>query len=67
MARYGIGIDEWYPVYELSDDAERERWIDLTDAERADYEAALAAFEAWQRRLKEAREARYKNDNGERG
>jgi hypothetical protein len=62
--RYGIEADEWYPVYELSDDAEPERWIDLTDAEHADWEATLAAFEAWQRRFKEAREATYMHRGG---
>ena len=56
VKRYGISVDEWYPVYDLGADSDGGRWIDLTGEEYADYKATCDAFEAWQGRLRRASE-----------
>lgn len=54
---YRIDADELYPRFAVmgADSAsEGEPTIELTDEEKAEYDAACAAYAAWQRRFREA-------------
>jgi len=48
-----IDMDEWWPVYTFDFDPREAETVEVTDADRADYERVMAEFKAWQQRIED--------------